>query len=252
MPTFALIGYPLTHSFSQRYFTDKFAAMGLSDTHRYLNFEVADVAEFAQRRAAHPDLLGCNVTIPHKQAILPLLDEVDSVARRIGAVNTIRISEGRTTGFNTDYLGFRDDLLAQLRAQGRSTELRGTSALVLGTGGAALAVREALLDLGMNSQWVSRRGGADRITYAAIDQTVLNRHQVIINTTPLGMHPDTQAAPPLPYHLLGSGHFCYDLIYNPAETRFLQLARQRGAGAANGLGMLHLQAEASWKIWNPE
>ncbi|MGB3801148.1 MAG: shikimate dehydrogenase [Lewinella sp.] len=252
MPTYALLGYPLTHSFSQRYFTDKFARMGLSDTHRYINLELPTVAAFPGRRAVIPDLRGCNVTIPHKQAVLDLLDEVDPVAARIGAVNTIRISDSKTTGFNTDYLGFRDDLLAQLKAQDRPTDLVGSTALILGTGGASLAVREALQDLGITPQWVSRSAGPEKITYADIDARVLANCTLIINTTPLGTFPNVEQAPPLPYHLLRADHFCYDLVYNPSETRFMQLARSQGAGAANGLGMLHLQAEASWKIWNEE
>ncbi|WP_116105372.1 shikimate dehydrogenase family protein [Lewinella sp. IMCC34191] len=252
MPTFALLGYPLSHSFSQRYFSEKFDKMGLSESHRYINLEIPTVTEFPARRQAIPDLRGCNVTIPHKQAILPLLDEVDEVAARIGAVNTIRISGDRTKGFNTDYLGFRDDLLTQLRAQDRSVDLAGTTALVLGTGGASLAVREALRDLEVAPQWVSRSAGPEKITYQNIDEEVLASCKLIVNTTPLGTFPNVEQAPPLPYHLLGTDHFCYDLVYNPAETRFMHLARARNAGAANGLGMLHLQAEASWKIWNQE
>ncbi len=252
MPTFALIGYPLSHSFSQRYFTEKFKAMGLAGTHRYVNFEIESLDSFAAARAAFPDLRGCNVTIPYKQAILALLDSVDPVAERIGAVNTIRIVEGKTRGFNTDLVGFKEDLLAQLAAQGQSTQLAGTSALILGTGGASLAVREALLQLKVEPLYVSRRSGTDRVTYQDLDARLLDKYRLIVNTTPLGTYPAVDAAPALPYTLLGSDHFCYDLVYNPLITRFMQLAKDAGAGTANGLGMLHLQAEASWQIWNEE
>ena len=252
MPTYALLGYPLSHSFSRQYFTDKFARMGLSETHRYLNFEIPQIENFAERRAAHPDLSGCNVTIPHKQAIIPLLDSIDPAAARIGAVNTLTFNEGKMRGYNTDYIGFRDDLLAQLAARGRSTDLDGQAALVLGTGGASRAVREALADLGVRPQLVSRRPGPDLITYDDLTSDLLQGFLLIINTTPLGTYPNTQTAPPLPYHCLTSAHFCYDLVYNPATTEFMQRAAAQGAEAANGLGMLHLQAEASCKIWNGE
>ena len=252
MPTYALLGYPLSHSFSRKYFTDKFARMGLSETHRYLNFELPTLEEFAERRMAHPDLRGCNVTIPYKQDVMPLLDSVDPVARRIGAVNTIKFTDGKTRGYNTDYIGFRDDLLAQLSTQSRSTDLNGQAALILGTGGASRAVREALLDLGVRPQMVSRRRGPDLITYEDLDCKLVRDHALIINTTPLGTYPDTESAPPLPYSCLSARHFCYDLVYNPATTEFMRRAGAQGAATANGLGMLHLQAEAAWNIWTGE
>ncbi len=252
MTSFGLIGYPLSHSFSRGYFTEKFSALGLADSYRYLNFEIRDAAELRDIIRDHPDLRGINVTIPHKQAVIPLLDEVESTAARIGAVNTILVRGDKTTGFNTDHSAFRDDLLEQLAEQGRSTGLRGTSALILGTGGASLAVREALAGLGVHTLFVSRRAGEDRITYDRVNRAVLNEHHLIVNTTPVGTDPDRTAAPDLPYDDLSPEHFCYDLIYNPAETQFLREARRRGAGAANGLGMLHKQAEAAWLIWTGE
>ena len=252
MPTYALLGYPLSHSFSRKYFTDKFDRMGLAKTHRYLNFEIPRIEDFAERRAAHPDLNGCNVTIPYKQSIIPLLDSIDPAAARIGAVNTIKFTGHGTRGFNTDYIGFRDDLLAQLTARGRSTKLQGQAALILGTGGASRAVREALVDLGVRPQLVSRRAGPDVITYGDIDCGLLEDYSLLINTTPLGTYPNTETAPPLPYTCLSDRHFCYDLVYNPATTEFMRRAGAQGAATANGLGMLHLQAEASWKIWTGE
>ncbi|NJB85167.1 shikimate dehydrogenase [Lewinella marina] len=252
MPTFGLLGYPLSHSFSRGYFTAKFADLGLSDTHRYLNFEIPTLEDFQKILDEYPDLRGLNVTIPHKQGVVALLDAIDPAAERIGAVNTILIEDGKTRGFNTDYLGFRDDLLAQLRSQQRFTNLRGQSALILGSGGAALAVREALLDLSVKPVTVSRSARAGQLSYADLDRDTLTTHRLIVNTTPLGMYPQVETAPEIPYELLTPAHFCYDLIYNPAETRFMRLARGAGAGAANGMGMLHSQAEAAWNIWTAE
>jgi len=246
MPTFALIGYPLTHSFSQAYFSDKFAELGIADSHRYLNFELSNINQFKKKLDEYPDLLGCNVTIPYKEAIVPLLDEMDPAAERIGAVNTVLIRDGKTRGFNTDYTGFRDDL----REASAGRDFRGQRALILGTGGASLAIKEALSSLGVAVQYVSRRPGPDRITYNSLSPEIIQSHLLIVNTTPLGMYPNEATAPDLPYDLLTSAHFCYDLVYNPAETVFLRKARGAGAGAANGLGMLHKQAEAAWQIWN--
>ncbi|MBC6992825.1 shikimate dehydrogenase [Neolewinella lacunae] len=262
--TFGLLGYPLSHSFSRPYFTEKFARLGLSNTHQYLNFEMEDVAGFQELRTQYPDLRGCNVTIPHKQAIIPYLDALDPVAARIGAVNCIRFdAAGRSTGFNTDYFGFRDDLLHHLRewnwterAFGLPTNddllntfLEESSALVLGTGGASLAVHEALRELGMSTLGVSRTPGPGQISYEQITPDLLLDYHFIINTTPLGMAPKVDGCPALPYAALGPAHFCYDLVYNPAVTRFLEQSRNAGAAVANGQGMLERQAEAGWKIW---
>ncbi len=250
MPTYALLGYPLSHSFSKGYFTEKFRELGLSDTHEYVNFELADISQFRKKLEEYPDMAGCNVTIPYKKAIIPLLDELDPVAKRIGAVNTIRIANGRLIGYNTDYLGFRADLLEEMQQQGWNEELAGNSALILGTGGASLAVEAALRSLGVSCTYVSRNPRAGQLEYAAVDADIIARHHLIINTTPLGMSPRVDAAPAIPYTLLTPAHFCYDLIYNPAETNFMRQARDAAAGAANGLGMLHKQAEAGWSIWN--
>ena len=250
MPTFGLIGYPLSHSFSRGYFTDKFQKAGLEDSHRYLNFEIRHVEEVTKVLQEQQDLRGLNVTIPHKRTIGKLVDEIDPVAARIGAINTILIRDGKTRGYNTDYLAFRDDLLEKLAEDGRSTDLHDTRALILGTGGASLAVREALSELGVHTRFVSRHEGEDRITYERVNRGVLNEHHLIVNTTPLGMDPHPDRAPQIPYGDLSPDHFCYDLIYNPPETRFMRESRRSGAGAANGLGMLHKQAEAAWEIWN--
>ena len=170
-------------------------------------------------------------------------------AERIGAVNTIAIREGRLIGYNTDYVGFRADLLDEMQQQGWNEELGGNSALILGTGGASLAVEAALVALGVSCTYVSRSPQAGQLAYEQVDAGVIAHHHLIINTTPLGMSPHVEAAPDIPYSFLTPAHFCYDLIYNPAETTFLRQARGAGAGAANGLGMLHKQAEAGWAIW---
>lgn len=249
MPTYALLGYPLSHSFSRGYFTAKFRELGLAETHEYLNFELSDLKLFKQTIEEFPDLAGCNVTIPHKKTIIPYLDFLDPVAERIGAVNTIKVEDGRLTGYNTDYLGFRADLLLELQQQRWNEQLAGNSALILGTGGASLGIEAALTSLGVHCTFVSRSPAPGQLSYDAIDARIITRYHLIVNTTPLGMSPAVDAAPELPYGLLTPAHFCYDLIYNPAETRFLRQARDAGAGAANGLGMLHKQAEAAWAIW---
>lgn len=257
--TFGLIGFPLTYSFSRGYFTDKFRELGLSDTHRYLNFEMETVDGFVDLPEQYPDLRGCNVTIPHKQSIIPLLDELDPAAERIGAVNCILFEGGRSQGFNTDYLGFRDDLLEKLEnspqtlggvfTTGPQDLLRGQRGLVLGTGGASLAIHEALRSLGVQTTTVSRTEGDDRVTYAELTPELIRSHLVIVNTTPLGMSPRIDTCPDIPYAAITHEHFCYDVVYNPAETLFLKKAKAQGAGIANGLGMLYGQAEAGWAIW---
>lgn len=252
MPTYGLIGYPLTHSFSRRYFTQKFADLGLADSHRYLNFELPSLGELHPTLSSFPDIAGCNVTIPYKQQIIPYLDSLDPVAERIGAVNTLRFSADGIRGYNTDHSGFRDDLTYQLQQQGYATDLRGTGALILGTGGASLAVREALQEMGASVTFVSRNPGDRRITYADVDDRILASHRLVVNTTPLGTYPAIEGVPALPFALLTRDHFCYDLVYNPAITTFLRLSAAAGAGTANGLGMLHRQAEKAWEIWNGE
>jgi shikimate dehydrogenase len=262
--TYGLIGYPITHSFSKPYFTDKFAEIGLAETHRYHNFPIEEFKGFDSLKETYPDLKGLNVTIPHKQNVLPFLDRIDPAAARIGAVNCIRIeADGTTTGYNTDYMGFQTDLLDHLReanwtqqAFGLPTNedlleifLEETSALVLGTGGAALAVHEALRELGVTTLAVSRTAGKDRVTYADLTPSLIADHHLIINTTPLGMAPKDHTFPDIPYGDLSPAHFCYDLVYNPAETLFLNKAAAAGASTGNGIRMLHRQAEAGWQIW---
>ena len=249
MHRYGLIGYPLTHSFSQKYFTEKFEKEGIPDS-CYDLFELPDVTAFPQLLASTPDLVGLNVTIPHKQAIISFLDELDPAsAGRIGAVNTIRIlADGRKIGYNTDYYGFRLSLEQWLK----SLDILPASlqALVLGNGGAAKAVTAALDDLQIRYRLISRQQTAQSLSYESISPQILDEYRLIINTSPVGMYPNVEASPAIPYGMLNSAHLLYDLVYNPTETQFLQQGRDHGAATHNGLPMLYLQAEKAWEIWN--
>ncbi len=236
-----LIGKPLSHSFSPRYFAEKFAREGLAD-HRYDLFELADVADFPGLLKSTPALRGLNVTIPYKRSIMPLLDVIDPVAAAVGAVNTISIEDGRTTGYNTDVDGFRSTLAPLLNG------LK-PRALVLGSGGASRAVVFVLRELGIKFRIVSRSRDRGDMTWDLMDPSVVNVCPLIINTTPLGMSPDVHQCPVLPYEAIGPKHCLVDLVYNPEKTLFLKEGERRGARTLNGLAMLHAQAEASWRIW---
>lgn len=245
MRNFGLIGYPLSHSFSKRYFGEKFKREGIGDC-IYENYPLADIADFRELVRALPALEGLNVTIPYKQAVIPLIDGLDPAASEIGAVNTIRFHAGKATGYNTDVIGFERSLTPLLSGQHRA-------ALVLGTGGASRAVTYALRHLGIAYRLVSRKtAGPEILDYGSLDRDILATHTLIINTTPVGTSPDVDHAPAIPYGFLGSGHLLYDLVYNPSETLFLRRGKERGALTKNGYQMLELQAEASWDIWNRE
>lgn len=246
MRVFGLIGYPLSHSFSKKYFSEKFRREQIGDA-QYELFELGQITSFPELIAGQPGLSGLNVTIPHKQAVMPYLDELDASARKVGAVNVIRIEEGRLTGYNSDYFGFYQSLLNWLPGD-RSR----ITALVLGTGGASKAVCAALSDLEIPYNLVSRQAGANSLSYEQLQASpdILQTPRLIINTTPLGMSPKTDAAPPIVYDKLTPEHFLYDLVYNPEETRFMQLGKEQGARVKNGLEMLQLQAEQAWEIWN--
>lgn len=243
---FGLIGYPLSHSFSKRYFTEKFAKAGITDAH-YELFPLQSVEELPGLLEAYPNIVGLNVTIPYKQAVLPYLDSLDESAAAVGAVNTIRRSSSGLIGYNTDVVGFEADLLSFLQKAGAEPD--GLQALVLGTGGAAKAVAYVLGKLGIGYTYVSRSAEAGQLAYEALSADVLRRCRLIINTTPLGMAPETERSPNLPYEALMSEHLLYDLVYNPAQTQFMQRGQAQGASTANGLGMLHGQAEKAWEIW---
>lgn len=236
---YGIIGYPLSHSFSPGYFREKFRLLGIDDT--YDAFPLTAITELPALLEQYTGLQGLNVTIPYKQSVMAYLDELDATAEAVGAVNCIRIREGKLKGFNTDTIGFANSLKPLLGEEHRH-------ALVLGTGGAAKAVVYALQQLGITYRLVSRTCGDLR--YEDLNQALIESHQLIINTTPLGMYPAVDQAPDLPYNLLGPAHLLYDLVYNPAETLFLQLGKAQGAAIKNGYDMLIGQAEAGWAIWN--
>lgn len=248
MRLFGLIGYPLSHSFSKKYFGEKFEKEGISDA-SYALFEMPDIAGFQELSSQQPHLRGLNVTIPYKEAVIPYLDELDASAQKVGAVNVILFQEARRIGYNSDYYGFKQSLQNWLPKSKRNP-----NALVLGTGGASKAVAAALTDLKIPFYLVSRKAGANCLSYEQLQARpdILQRSRLIINTTPLGMAPNTEAAPPIEYDKLSSEYFLYDLVYNPAQTRFMQLGKEKGATVKNGLEMLHLQAERAWEIWNEE
>jgi shikimate dehydrogenase len=246
MPTmrrYGLIGYPLTHSFSQQYFAEKFKREGIADC-TYSNFSIVGVGELPVI-LADPELCGLNVTIPYKQAVLDYLHYKSDVVAAIGACNCIRIEGGRLTGHNTDVVGFEQSLVRHLAPYH-------SRALVLGTGGAAKAVEWVLQRLGIAYVSVTRRPrpGTSDMCYEGVTAGVLAEATLIINTTPLGMYPHTEECPPLPYEALTPRHYLFDLIYNPARTLFLRKGEERGAVVENGHEMLILQAEESWRIWN--
>jgi shikimate dehydrogenase len=241
---FGLIGYPLGHSFSKKYFTQKFAREGRSDCQFEL-YEFPQVADFTDLLAQERALEGLSVTIPYKEQIIPYLDALDPACQRIGAVNCIRIRNGKKVGFNTDYLGFKHSLQAWL---GDAIP----AALVLGTGGASKAVQQALSDLGVSYLLVSRSKQAGQLTYQDLSEnkTWLENHPLVINTTPLGTYPREAGIPELPLEQLNESHLVYDLVYNPPNTRLMRECMDRGGKAKNGQDMLELQAEAAWSIWN--
>lgn len=245
---FGLIGYPLTHSFSKKYFTEKFEKENIHDC-SYELFELPHIEDFPTLLQSKPHLQGLNVTIPYKEQVLPYLDGIDDNAARIGAVNVIKINpQGKLYGYNSDCLGFQNSLSQWLEAE--RCPLQGLAALVLGTGGAAKAVKVALENLGIAYTDVSRQAVAHRLSYEQVNAEVLANHRLLVNTTPLGMAPHSSQAVALPWQYVGAGHYFYDLVYNPALTASMQAAAAQGAKVKNGLEMLHLQAEEAWAIWN--
>lgn len=240
MRTFGLIGKTLGYSFSKNYFSKKFAALGIEDC-SYENFELQSIDAFPALLQAHPELAGLNVTIPYKQAILPFLHQHTKEVAAIGACNCIRFNEGKLTAYNTDWIGFSVSIEPFLKPYH-------THALILGSGGASKAIQFALSQKGIQWKIVSRSGGD--LHYDQLDKEVLERHLLIVNTTPLGTFPDVEQAPPIPYSLVSPRHLLYDLVYNPSETMFLKRGKERGAAIVNGESMLAIQAEESWRIWN--
>ena len=237
MRTFGLIGKNLSHSFSARYFNEKFYKEVITDA-EYLNFEINEISEFTHLIKTK-NLAGLNVTLPYKESIIPFLDELSENAKRIGSVNTIQISRGKLIGHNTDVIGFKQSIRPLLA--GRNT------ALILGDGGAAKAVKFVFNQLNISHKIINRNSSFD---YSDITSQLIDYSTIIINTTPLGMTPEIKNYPKIPYALLTEKHLLFDLIYNPKETLFLKYGKANKAFTKNGLEMLQIQAETSWNIWN--
>ncbi|MDD3956243.1 MAG: shikimate dehydrogenase [Proteiniphilum sp.] len=249
MDTYGLIGFPLKHSFSAKFFAEKFHREEINA--EYLNFEIEDIHEIRRVILFHQHLKGLNVTIPYKEKVLPFLHDISPEAKKIGAVNTIRIDRKpgdmyfyRLTGYNTDYIGFRDSLLPLLNPAIHR------KALILGTGGASKAVAQSLQDLHISWQYVSRTPGENRLTYDLLTPEVMSTHQLIVNASPVGTFPHSDVCPDIPYQLLTADHLLYDLVYNPEETLFLKKGKAQGTLIKNGREMLEIQAGAAWEIWS--
>lgn len=242
MPLYGLIGYPLSHSFSKKYFEEKFEKEGITNC-RFENFSISSIDGFTAILENNKDLAGLAVTIPYKQEVLAFLHE-SKIPDGLSACNCIQVKQSKLIGFNTDYIGFEKSFTPLL-------QLHHTHALVLGNGGATAAVLFVLRKLGITYSVVSRelRIGSD-LTYEALTKEMITASHIIINTTPLGMYPTIESFPPIPYGAVTGQHFLYDLVYNPEKTLFLQKGEEQGATIKNGADMLALQAEENWKIWN--
>lgn len=246
MKRYGLIGMPLGHSFSQKYFTAKFADEHIDSEYNLYPLEkIEDVVELM---ANTPNLAGFNVTIPYKQQIMPYLDELDAEAAEVGAVNVVRITnvngKRHLKGYNSDIYGFYNSIKPLIRSDIHQ------KALILGTGGASKAVSAMMRKLGIEYKFVSRTAKEGQLTYEELDEKIMYEYKVIINCSPVGTFPNIDTCPDIPYEHIGSQHLVYDLVYNPEETLFLRKARQQGAVTKNGLEMLHLQAEGAWRYWN--
>lgn len=252
MTTYGLIGYPLGHSFSRKFFTEKFATEGIDA--QYLNFEIPSIEEFPEIIKNNPTLRGLNVTIPYKQQVMQYLDDISEEAKAIGAVNVVKVEhlaafEGKVakgvklTGYNSDVIGFVESIKPLLKPHHKK-------ALILGTGGASKAIRYGLeKKLGMKTLFVSRSTREGMITYEEVTAKVLKEYEVIVNCSPVGMYPHVDECPALPYEAMNENNLLYDLVYNPLETLFMKKGAAQGATVKNGLEMLHLQAIASWEFW---
>jgi shikimate dehydrogenase len=244
MKLYGLIGYPLGHSFSKKYFEEKFAKERLTDCEFEL-FPLKNIEAFKELITEEKSLRGIAVTIPYKEAVMQLLNEIDPVAKAIGAVNCIQFSEGKLKGYNTDVIGFEQSLLPLLKPHH-------TKALILGSGGSSKAVKYVLDKNNIDCKIVSRsaRAGYDTIDYGDLNAATMTEYRIIINCTPVGMYPDEHLSPAIPYRLITERHLLYDLTYKPEKTIFLREGERRGAIIKNGFEMLVLQAEENWKIWN--
>ncbi|MBP9792938.1 MAG: shikimate dehydrogenase [Flavobacterium sp.] len=244
MNKLGLVGKNIGYSFSRNYFTQKFTKEGINHAFSYENFDIPSIQDFPEIIKNNPELIGLNVTIPYKEAIIPFLDELSENAKQIGAVNTIKIfPNGKLLGDNTDYFGFIKSLQPLLKSHHKK-------ALILGTGGAAKAVAFGLHQLDIDFTFVSRIVNENTMGYEDLDEKTMTDFQIIINGTPLGTFPNTEVYPDIPYQYLNNNHIVYDLIYNPEKTTFLNNAAEKGAVIKNGHEMLVLQAEKAWEIWN--
>lgn len=253
MDTYGLIGFPLKHSFSAGFFTDKFRKENIDA--EYLNFEIEDILDIRRVILFNQRLKGLNVTIPYKEKIIPFLNNISAEAEKIGAVNVIKVIRKpgdmyfyELTGYNTDYIGFKDSLTPLLKPGVNY------KALILGTGGASKAVSRALTDIEIEWSYVSRSKSKNNkgrvISYSELSQEIMHTHNIIINASPVGTFPEIESCPDIPYNHLTPEHILYDLVYNPEETMFLRKGKEKGATTKNGLEMLELQALAAWEIWN--
>ena len=249
MDKYGLIGYPLKHSFSISYFNEKFQSENIDA--EYVNFEIPRIEDFMEVVEENPNLRGLNVTIPYKEQVIPYLDELDKDTAKIGAVNVIKIipqgkGDVKLVGYNSDTIGFTRSIEPLLQSHH-------VKALILGTGGASKAVFHGLANLGIEATFVSRtKKSNDILTYQELTPEIMQEHTVIVNTTPLGMYPNVDACPDIPYDQLTPNHLLYDLLYNPHETLFMKKGKEHGATVKNGLEMLLLQAFASWDFWHQE
>ncbi|MEP6684583.1 MAG: shikimate dehydrogenase [Parafilimonas sp.] len=242
MRQYGLIGFPLSHSFSQKYFTEKFLQDDIKDA-EFLNFTIPQIDDVEKIFADHPQLKGLAVTIPYKKSVIQYLDETDDAVKKTSACNCIKIYQQKKIGFNTDVIGFEKSFIKNLKPHHKS-------ALVLGTGGASSAVQFVLNKLGINFLIVSRQASNNTISYTEITAETLHQYNIIINCTPLGTYPNIEEAPQLPYNFLSASNYLFDLVYNPPLTQFLKYGKNAGCIIQNGYEMLVLQAEENWKIWN--
>jgi shikimate dehydrogenase len=241
MNVYGLIGYPLTHSFSKKFFSEKFKRQNIANC-LYENFELSSVDELPSLLLNEKNLRGLNVTIPYKKSVIPFLDELDETAAAIGAVNCIDLRFGKKTGFNTDAYGFAQSVADQMNQH--------QQALIFGTGGSSAAIQYALRKTGKYFKLVSRNKSENTITYSELTEEVVSSHTFLINCTPVGMFPHVNETLPIPFQFIGSNHFVVDLVYNPEKTLLLQRCETQGAICRNGFSMLQWQAEKSWEIWN--
>ncbi|MDH6355935.1 shikimate dehydrogenase [Dysgonomonas sp. PH5-45] len=248
MPTFGLVGFPLGHSFSKKYFVDKFVRENIDA--QYLNFELSDIGQIEEILSHHPTLKGLNITIPHKKRVIKYLNLLDESAQAIGAVNVVKVERDSfnnkitTIGYNTDVVGFQKSIAPLINKDIHK------KALILGTGGAAMAVAQGLKNLGIEYRYVSRSKADGVFTYSELDDSLMSQYTIIVNATPVGTFPNVDEAPDIPYHMLTTEHLLYDLVYNPEQTMFLRKGSPHTSLLKNGMEMLILQAEAAWEIWN--